>query len=239
MGLSNRTDRASDTARLLPAVASMALALAVIGASLGAIAVSSGVPLWLVTVMAALVFAGGSELLVVGLTTAGAAPVTALLGGWLLNARHLPYGLALGDVMGEGIGRKLFGSHLLVDEAVAFALAESEPARQRRAYWVAGVTLYCVWAPSVLLGGLLGRGLGDPQLFGLDAALPAGLLTLVLPSLRDRSVLRAVLLGCLLAVLTVPLFDQGLAVLIALLGTVAALPLPNDRRSRAGEGGTA
>ncbi|SDK37101.1 4-azaleucine resistance probable transporter AzlC [Actinopolyspora mzabensis] len=226
-----RTDRASDTARLLPAVASMALALIVVGASLGAIAVSSGAPLWLVTVMAALVFAGGSEFLVVGLATAGAAPLTVLLGGWLLNARHLPYGLAMGDVLDGGLGRRLVGSHLLVDEAVAFALAESEPRRRRRAYWVAGTTLYAVWAPSVLLGGLLGRGLGDPQLLGLDAALPAGLLTLVLPAVRDRPTARAVLLGCLLAVLTVPLLDEGLAVLVALLGTAAALlPVPRVRR---------
>lgn len=207
----------------------MGFALAVIGASLGAIAVSRGVPLWLATLMAALVFAGGSELMAVGMATSGAAPLAVVLGGVLLNARHLPYGLALGNVLGESgpLGR-LFGSHLLVDEAVAFALAESDPHRQRRAYWAAGLTLYGVWAPSVFLGGLIGNGVGDPHALGLDAALPAGLLALLLPSLRDRLTLRAVVLGSAVAVVLTPLLPEGLPVLLALFGTLAALPASRD-----------
>ncbi|WP_157062794.1 AzlC family ABC transporter permease [Actinopolyspora mortivallis] len=226
-----------DSPLIIP-VASMALALAVVGASLGAIAVTKGVPLWLVTLMAALVFAGGSELLAVGMATSGAAPFAVVLGGLLLNARHLPYGLALGGMLADSgpVGR-LFGSHLLVDEAVAFALAESDPHRRRRAYWAAGLTLYGVWAPSVFLGGLLGDGIGDPRALGLDAALPAGLLALVLPALRDRPTLRAVALGSTVAVVLTPVLEEGLPVLCGLFGMVAALPVAtghSDERSEAG-----
>ncbi|NHD17499.1 AzlC family ABC transporter permease [Actinopolyspora sp. BKK1] len=232
-----RTARGSgDETSLFAPVASMGLALAVIGASLGAIAVSRGVPLWLATLMGALVFAGGSELMAVGMATSGAAPLAVVLGGVLLNARHLPYGLALGNVLGRSgpLGR-LFGSHLLVDEAVAFALAESDPQRQRRAFWVAGLTLYGVWAPSVFVGGLIGNGVGDPRALGLDAALPAGLLALVLPSLRDRPTLRAVVLGSVVAVVLTPLLAEGLPVLLALFGTLAALPASRGERSGARE----
>lgn len=74
---------------------SMAVAMALVGCSLGAIAVSKGIPLWLVTLMAALVFAGGSEFMAVGLLSGGAAPITAVVGGLMLNARHFPFGLAI------------------------------------------------------------------------------------------------------------------------------------------------
>lgn len=211
---------------LLRDVLSVAVAMAVVGASLGAIAVSSGVPLWLITLTAAAVFAGGSEFMAVGLLTSGAAPLTAVLGGLLLNARHLPFGLAVGGALGRGWPSRLVGSHLLVDESVAFALAEDDPARKRRAFWTTGIALYCAWAPSVFLGGLLGSGIGDPQVFGLDAALPAALLALVVPKLRDRPTLRAVLVGVVVALLTAPLLPEGLPVVAGLVGLAAAAPLP-------------
>ncbi|MDA3646927.1 AzlC family ABC transporter permease [Saccharopolyspora indica] len=207
-------------------VLSMALAMAIVGASLGAIAVSKGVPLWMITLMAAVVFAGGSEFMAVGLITAGAAPVTAVLSGLMLNARHLPFGLAVGGLLDRGWPTRLIGSHLMVDEAVAFAMAQRTPEQKRRAYWLTGIALYCAWAPSVFLGGLLGQGVGDPGAFGLDAAMPAALLALIMPSLREFRTLRAVAVGALIAVLTTPLLPEGLPVMVALVGVAAVLPLP-------------
>lgn len=212
--------------KLIRDVLSMMAALALVGASLGAIAVSKGVPLWLITVMAALVFAGGSEFMTVGMIASGAAPITAVLSGLMLNGRHLPFGLAVGDVFSGRWSKRLLGSHIMVDESVAFALAETDPARRRRAYWVSGIGLYCTWAPSVLAGGLLGQHVGNPAMFGLDAAFPAALLALIIPSLRDRPTLRAVVLGTGIAIATTPLLPEGLPVLCAVLGVAVALPVP-------------
>ncbi|MBA8823480.1 4-azaleucine resistance transporter AzlC [Saccharopolyspora lacisalsi] len=213
-------------------VLSVAVAMSLVGASLGAIAVSKGMSLWLVTAMSALVFAGGSEFMAVGLITGGAAPITAVLGGVMLNARHFPYGLAIGNSLATSRRARLFGSHVMVDEAVAFALAENDPAARRRAYWTVGLVLYGVWAPSVFLGGLLGRHVGDPATFGLDAALPAALLALIIPSLRERSTLRAVVVGAVLALATTPLLPEGMPVMVALVGVAAALPLPTGEERR-------
>ncbi|GAA0521949.1 branched-chain amino acid ABC transporter permease [Saccharopolyspora subtropica] len=207
-------------------VLSMALAMAIVGASLGAIAVSRGVPLPMITLMGAVVFAGGSEFMAVGLITAGAAPLTAVLGGLMLNARHFPFGLAVGGLLDRGWPSRLVGSHLMVDESVAFALAQDTTAEKKRAYWLTGIALYCAWAPSVFLGGLLGQGIGDPSALGLDAAMPAALLALIMPSLREHRTLRAVALGALIAVVTTPVLPEGLPVMAALIGLAAALPLP-------------
>ncbi len=75
--------------RLIRDVAAIALAICFVGMSFGAIAVASGVPAWAVVAMSVLVFAGGSQFLVVGMFAFGN-PVAAILGGLLLNARHLP-----------------------------------------------------------------------------------------------------------------------------------------------------
>lgn len=208
---------------------SVALALGIVAASLGAIAVTSGVPLWLATVMGVLVFAGGSEFLVVGMMTGGASAITAVAGGLMLNARHLPFGFAVGGLLREyGWGKRLLATHLMVDESVAAALAQQDPRERTRAYWITGILLYSAWAPGVLLGGLLGRAIGDPDVLGLDAALPAALFALITPALREHRVLRAAVLGAVLAVVTTPVLPEGLPVLVALLGVAAALPLPGQ-----------
>src|SRR5439155_1754901 len=116
---------------LIRDVAALAAAAAVVGASFGAIAIAGGMPVWLASAMSMLVFAGGAQFMAVGVVAGGGSPVAAVLAGLLLNARHLPFGLAVADVLGPGWGRRLAGSHIMTDEAVAFALAQDDP-RPRR-----------------------------------------------------------------------------------------------------------
>src|SRR5512139_548049 len=105
--------------RLLRDVTAISLAVGFVGVSFGAIAVASGVPAWAVVAMSTLVFAGGSQFLAVGLLAAGS-PIAAIVGGLLLNARHLPFGLAVADVLAGSWARRMLGAHLLIDESVAF-----------------------------------------------------------------------------------------------------------------------
>ena len=207
---------------LLRDVAALAAAVGIVGASFGAIAVAAGLPVWAVALMSALVFAGGAQFMAVGMLAAGS-PVAAVLGGLLLNARHLPFGLAMADVIGRRWPARLLGSHILVDESVAFALGQADPRRRRAAYWLTGVTLFVVWNLAGALGMLLGRVAADPTVIGLDAVFPAGLLALLMPSLREPTARRVALLGAAIAVVTTPLLPPGVPVLLALLGLAAAL----------------
>jgi branched chain amino acid efflux pump len=204
------------------------LAIAVVGVSFGAIAVGSGLPWWMPSLLSVLVFAGGSQFMVVGVVAAGGGLVAAVLGALLLNARHLPFGLAVGDIMGRGLLARLFGSHLLIDESVAFAMAQKEPAKARAVFWTLGSAAFVVWNLGTLAGALAGQGIGDTDAFGLDAAFPAALLALVLPSLRGNPRTRnAALLGAAVALAATPFLPAGVPVLLALVGLVVLIPAPN------------
>ncbi|MGH3881580.1 MAG: AzlC family ABC transporter permease, partial [Actinophytocola sp.] len=159
-------------------------AVLVVGTSYGAIAVASGLPWWLPSLLSVLVFAGGSQFMVVGVVAAGGGLVAAVLGALVLNARHLPFGLAIGSIMGTSWPARLVGSHLIVDESVAFALAERDPRRARVMFWACGMAVFASWNVGTLVGALAGQFIGDPDALGLDAAFPAALLALVLPALR-------------------------------------------------------
>ena len=200
-------------------IAVICLSVAVIGASYGATAVTSGFPLWVPVATAAVVFAGSSEFLFVGIIAAGGSPVAAVLAGLLVNARHVTYGLALSDVIQPG-WRRLAGSHLMNDESVVLALSQTDPARRRAAYWISGIGLLLCWPAGALAGVLAGGALRDPDALGLDAMFPAAILALILPALRVKTSRRAAVAGAAIALAAAPLLPAGLPELLALGGLV-------------------
>lgn len=206
----------------LTGIATVCLAVCVTGASYGATAVTSGLPAWLPLVLSVLVLAGGSEFLFVGIVAAGGGLVTAVLAGLLVNARHLPYGLALPDVLGTG-WRRMIGTHVMNDESVALALGEPDRARARATYWISGLGVLLAWPLGALLGVGIGTAIPNPGTFGLDAVFPAVLIALAIPALRDRDTRRAALAGAVAAAAATPFLPAGLPVLLALPAAFLAL----------------
>jgi 4-azaleucine resistance transporter AzlC len=210
-------------------IALACLAVWVIGLSYGAIAVASGFPVWFPVAQGTLVLAGASEFLFIGIVAAGGNPIAAALAGLLVNARHLPYGLALPDITGRsrsrgrGRGRgwrRLLGAHVMNDESVVFALAQEDLPRQRAAYWACGLGVLICWPAGAALGALAGSLLRDTNAFGLDATFPAVILALIVPALRDRVTAAAAGLGAVIALVTTRFLPAGLPVLLALAGVV-------------------
>ncbi|MGW1889250.1 AzlC family ABC transporter permease [Streptomyces sp. NPDC002004] len=230
-GAAARADR-----RLLRDVALVCLADGVVGVSFGAIAVAGGLPAWLPVLMSLVVFAGAAQFSTVAILLAGGGPLTAAATGLLLNTRTAAFSLAVSDVLGPGRAARFLGAHLVTDETAAFAFAQPDPARRRRAFWLSGLALFAVWNVCVLGGALAGSALGDTDALGLDAAYPAVLLALVLPALRDdRDTRRAALAGSAVALAAAPLLPPGIPVLLALTGLLlsGSTPgLPRFRKSR-------
>jgi len=205
-------------------IALVALADGVVGLSYGAISTGAGFGPWLPVVLSLVVFAGASQFLFVGLIAAGGSPFAAAVAGLLVNIRHLPFGMAVADVLG-GRGRVL-GSHLMTDESVAFAMAQENARRRRAAYWACAIGIFVCWNLGALAGAFAGTVIGDTDALGLDAAFPAVLFALVLPSLRDRDTRNAAVTGAAIALVATPFLPAGLPVLLALAG----LLVPAGRR---------
>lgn len=200
-------------------IALICLADALVGVSFGAISVGNGFGIWVPVVLSLVVFAGASQFLFVALAMGN--PIAAVLAGLLINVRHFPFGLAVGDVIGSGLTRRVIGSHVLTDESTAFALAQTDPALRRRAFWGSGVGIFVCWNIGVLAGAFGGSYVPDTDMLGLDAAFPAVLLAILLPSLRQAATRIAAVVGGLIALATALVLPAGLPVLLSL----AALPL--------------
>ena len=203
-------------------IALVCLADAIVGASFGAITVSGGLRPWVPVTMSVLVFAGGAQFAAAGVVLAGGSPAAAVVAGLVLNARLLPYGFAVADVVEGKWWTRLLGAHVIVDESVAFTLREHGRQRRRATFWACGLALFLCWNAAVVLGALAGAVMRNTGAFGLDAVFPAVLLALVLPSLADRGTRNAALLGAVIAVVATPFLPAGLPVLLALAGLVLA-----------------
>jgi 4-azaleucine resistance transporter AzlC len=218
-------------AAVLRDIALVCLAVGVVGASYGAITVSEGFPVWTPSLMSLLVFAGASQFLFTGVVAAGGSPAAAVVAGLLINARHIPFGFALADTVRS---HRLLGSYLMVDEAVAFGLAQKEPERRRVAFFTCAIFLYLCWHIGCVVGALAGTAITDTEAWGLDAAFPAVLLALLLPPLRSAGNRRPALVGAAIALALTPLLQPGLPVLFALAGLVLVVRRrPEAERSRA------
>ncbi len=79
-------------------------------------------------------------------------------------------------------------------------------------------SLFICWQAGSLVGAIAGSIIDDTDRYGLDAAFPAILLALVLPSLRDPANRNPALVGAVVAVASTPFLPVGLPVLLALTG---------------------
>src|ERR1051325_6950389 len=92
-------------------IALVCAADAVVGASFGAICVSGGLQAWTPIVLSVLVFAGGAQFAAVAVILSGGSPVAAVVTALVLNARLLPFGFAVADVLHGRWWTRLAGAH--------------------------------------------------------------------------------------------------------------------------------
>jgi branched chain amino acid efflux pump len=203
-------------------IALVCVADVIVGLSFGAIATGGGLPLWVPVAMSLLIFAGGAQFAALGVVLSGGSPVAAVLAGLVPNARMLPYGFAIADVLGGRWWARLAGSHVVVDESVAFALRQPALRRRRAAFWCCGLALFACWNLAVVAGAAAGTAMGNTGAFGLDAVFPAVLLALVMPLLTDRGTRAAAVTGTVVAVAATPFLPAGVPVLLSLTGLAAA-----------------
>jgi len=203
---------------------------AVFGVSFGVLATSADLSVAQTCALSLLVFAGGAQFAVVGVLAAGGATAAAVVSGLLLNSRYLAFGMVVTPFLRGSVARRALGAQLLTDESAALALAEPDAREAVRTYWVTGVVLYLVWNAGTLVGALVGEAIGDPATLGLDAALPAAFLALLVPLLRDRPRRVAALAGAGLALLLTPVTPPGVPILAAALGGLAGLRVPGGTR---------
>ncbi|MBV9871870.1 MAG: AzlC family ABC transporter permease [Frankiaceae bacterium] len=203
---------------------SVGLATALYGISLGAVAVASGLSVLQACLTSLLLFSGGSQFALVGVLGSGGSVWAAVAASSLLGIRNGLYALQINAAIRPQGWRRPAAAQLTIDESTAVSVAQSDDAGRRLGFWLTGLTVYVGWNLMTLLGALIGRSIGDPRTYGLDAAAAAAFLALVWPRLRHRSGLQIAALGAVVDLSLVPVLPAGLPIVAAgAVGLVAGL----------------
>ena len=207
-----------------PAVASavrsgvaVGVAVSLYGVSFGALAVAAGLDIWQTCVLSLLMFTGGSQFALIGVLAAGgaAAGPAAIISSTLLGTRNALYALRTAPIVGPGWPKRLLAAHWTIDETAAVSTAQATPRAQRAGFWVTGAVIYVGWNVTTLIGALLGDLMGDPRIWGLDAAAAAAFLGLLWPRLRTLQPIVVAIGGAVVAVVLTPFIPPGIPVLAA------------------------
>lgn len=172
----------------------------------------AGLTLPEIQLMSVIVFAGASQFGAAGMFAAGAQPFAIIFTTFLVNLRHMLYGLNLGRGARLGPAEEVVAAHLLTDEAFGVTVA----AGRTGGYYLigAGFSVFAVWNAGTLVGSLLSDRIPDPAALGVDFVFPLAFLALLLPLLRSRPAWLVAVASGALAWLLSQFLNSGLTVMV-------------------------
>lgn len=198
-----------------------------IGLAYGVIARHSGLSPAEATLMSVLVFAGSAQFIACGLVSSGATAVGVVSTTLLVNLRHVLFSMSLLSRL-RHLSRPVLAvlSFGITDETFGVAVGRfpaDEPADWRE---VAGLNFvsYAAWVASSFVGAALGSTVGDGARLGIDFALPAMFICLLVMQVSSRvALLVAVVAGALaVAVAATPLRAWATVVATIVAASVGA-----------------
>ncbi|WP_312803077.1 AzlC family ABC transporter permease [Corynebacterium variabile] len=166
----------------------VALGLLPLGLAFGLLVSQSGFAWWWTPVFSFVIYAGSMEFLAISLVTGGVAPLSAAVTGFLVNFRHIFYGLSYPVKAVTSPVAKAYGVYALTDETYAILSAH------RGSSWTAwtqpkimAVQVFCQasWVVPGIVGALVGAAL-PMDIEGLDFALTALFVVLAIEAMSAR-----------------------------------------------------
>ena len=197
-----------------------------IGFAFGVVATASELSIIEVFLLAFLVYAGSAQFIFCGLYIAGAPFSVIVLTIFIVNLRHFlmsltvaPYFKRYSTLRNIGFGT------LLTDETFGVAVTTLSKEKRLGGNWMDGlnITAYTTWIAACVVGALAGKWVPDAQKWGLDYALVAmfvALLVLNLVNVGKGKVIRYIKLIILLGIVYYVLLYIVPSHLAVLLSTI-------------------
>ena len=209
------------------------LSIAVVpwGILAGSLAVEAGLVDLQAQAVSAFIFAGSVQLVGMGLIKAGASLSTLLLTSLFLTSRHLLYSATMRSRISYlPIGQRIVLGFLLTDEL--FAVSSHLKCSEFDFHYAfgAGFSFYLVWQLASLSGILLGQSIPHLDQFGLDFAVAATFIAIVIPTIRKLSVLVTVIVSLVLSVVFSLMQIEGGLIFASLIAMVTGYLISIVRR---------
>jgi predicted branched-subunit amino acid permease len=196
---------------------SVAFTVGLYGAAFGAAGVTAGFSILQTCLLSILLFSGASQFAVVGIMGAGGAAVSAIATSTLLGFRNALYGLQMAPILKVKGLKRILAAQITIDESTAVATLQENDADRRRGFYITGVGVYIFWNLFTFLGALGASAIGDPSVWGLDAAVPAAFCGLIWPRLKNKTHFVVSAVAIAWALLLTPITPAGIPIITTVL----------------------
>ena len=207
------------------------------GIIFGALASTSGLSPAATQGMSLFVFAGSAQFIAAGLVAAGTSTLIIVLTTLVVNLRHLLYAVTLAPYMQNLPPRWLVPlGFWLTDESFVVAVQRYQQLdRSPYKHWFflgSAVLMYANWQLCTFIGILAGQWIDDPMRWGLDFAMFVTFIGMLVPMVRSKPMLGAVLVSGAAALALRGLPHQLGLIAAALAGVAAGMLLEHTSRRR-------
>lgn len=220
-------------------IAPLVLGVVPFGLAYGVVATQAGLTVAETVLMSLVVFAGASQFMAVVMIGGGAGIPLIVASTLLINLRHLLMGLSLSPYLSEQRPAwQRFLAFGMADEVYLTSVTHYAESglEQGSPYFMLGsaVLLYSVWVVTSLVGAVAGSSVGDPLRWGLDFAMPATFLTMLLPQVTSRRLLAVVVTAAVAATASYLLIPGKWYIIIAAVaGTLVGVAMETAEEGRA------
>lgn len=184
-------------------VAIFPLSVAVIpwGFLVGSFAVDSGLSWFESQALSTILYAGAAQLVAIGMLKAGVGIGTMLLTTFFITSRHFLYSVSMRSKIATlPLKWRIVLGFLLTDELFAI-VGNQTPERFKPWYaFGAGFSFYMVWNIATLVGIIAGSQIPNLDQFGLEFAVAATFIALVVPTIKNLAVLVSVIVALVFSV---------------------------------------
>ncbi|SYO11756.1 AzlC family protein [Klebsiella pneumoniae] len=202
------------------------------------LSVSAGMSVWQSTAWSAIVIAGSAQMLALNMLKTGATLGVIIFTTLIINLRHVLYSASIsGSVREASFFKKCFMSYALTDEVYATTVKEMEGNKKEKYlfYGSAMITFWAIWVLADFLGALVGASFPHIEKYGLDFAMVAAFIAIVVPQIKSQACTVAAVVAAVSGVLLVVLpYSLGIVV-ASVLGVLAGLcvDLAEERKQMA------
>lgn len=192
---------------------SVAFTVGLYGAAFGAAGVTAGFSILQTCLLSILLFSGASQFAVVGIMGAGGAAISAIATATLLGFRNTLYGLQMAPILKVKGFKRVIAAQITIDESTAVATLQENDQDRKRGFYLTGIGVYLFWNLFTFLGALGASAIGDPSVWGLDAAVPAAFLGLIWPRLKNKVQFLVSAIAIAWALLLTPVTPAGIPII--------------------------
>ncbi|WP_318450899.1 AzlC family ABC transporter permease [Photobacterium leiognathi] len=190
----------------------------------GAISINAGMSVLQSTLWSLTVFAGSAQMVALGLVQSSTELIVIALTTFVINLRHVLYSASLSEYVKEySMPTRMLMSYGLTDEVYAATVGEMKHEKPGR-HWFYLAAMFGFWVNWVVAdfcGAVIGSSFPHIADYGLDFAMVAAFIAIVIPQVKSRECIVAAVVATVTGILLSGLpYSLGLVV-AAIVGVYA------------------